>query len=237
MLSAGDAHYLLSCWQHDQEEEADIYGRELSSISPAESVLDEAIDAIDALRSADSYKRLRNLASFDCEAAVLLHYKVQELPPAIESNTEFWYWLAIFKFFEIIEWRHARKDEGAHPNNYGLGSRMGNYPLRLWLRASLSYDENAGDPYALTRKGTIDFWESGILRPRYSSCRALVKSFIRYQYPDNAPRGYLHPTDPQGVRMLYKRIKRMHTTLALELLDENETYELLEDLGADLMRA
>ena len=114
---------------------------------------------------------------------------------------------------------------------------MGNYPLRLWLRASLSYDEQADDPYELTRKGTIDFWESGILRPRYSSCRTLVKGFIRYQYPDNAPRGYLHPTDPQGVRMLYKRIKRMHTTLALELLDEEEAYELLKDLGSDLMAA
>ena len=236
-LSAGDALYILSCWQSNQEEEPDTYGRELSNTCPTEHALDKAVLAIDGLRLTDPHKRRSDFASFDCQAAVLFHQKVLELPHVIESNAEFWYWVAIFKFFEVIEWRHARKDEGAHSNNYGLGSRISNYPLRLWLRASLSYDKNTDDPYALTRKGTIDFWESGILRPRYSSCRALVKSFIRYQYPDNAPRGYLHPTNPQGIRMLYKRIKRMHTTLALELLDEGEAYELLDDLGSDLMRA
>ena len=232
-ISANDAHYLLSRWQAGEEEALDAYEVALDNVdSAASEKTGHAIRDVKDLyeQSRDSNDR----AGFDREAAVAFHSAIAPLPPSIEGDPGFWRWVAL-QMFHVIEWRHSRPD-GAHPHNYGLGSRTSNYPRRLWFRAALSYDE-AADPYELVRRGPVDFWESGIIRPRYSSCRALVRAFVRWQYPEPSSMGSLHLTHADGIRLLYKQLKRLHSTMALELLDDNEAYSLLDDLGSDLRRA
>ena len=229
IISANDAHELLLSWQTGKE-------GTIEEFEYPEGDADSAVnDAISSLRHLHEQSTNRSdWAAFDGEAAVMLHQTIAPLPPAIEGNPGFWRWIAL-QLFKVIEWRHARP-EGAHPHNYGLGSRVSNYPIRLWLRAALSYDDQSTDPYELTCRGAVDFWESGIIRPRYSSCRALVRSFVRYHYPELSGRGTLHLTHSNGIRSLYKRLKRLHATMALELLDDDDAYALLNELGSGLQR-
>ena len=234
VVSANDAHHLLSLWQAGQDESIQAYEDTIGSVGAETS--DEIGHGANVLRNLHEQSRGRgDWGTFDGEAAAGFHSMVAPLPASIEGNPGFWRWVAL-RLFNVIEWRHARP-EGAYPGNYGLGSRTSNYPMRLWFRAALSYDDKAADPYELTRRGSVDFWESGIIRPRYSSCRALVRAFVRYQYPESSDGVRLHSTHPDGVRLLYKKLKRLQATMALELLDDNEAYSLLDDLGSGLRRA
>ena len=240
-LSDSDAQELIKVWHEGDMDSVKEYEHQVGKGDSLDPILSEASNAIVHLKHASSSSSNRvDPASFDSKAAVAFHSTIRarcNLPPDIEGRRRFWIWLALAKMYDVIEWRHHR-DGGAHPANYGLGSRERNYAWLLWFRAELSYDEKAADPYELTRRGSIDFWESGILRPRYSACRPLVRAFIRYQYPaelSGKPR--LHPTNPNGARQLYKILRRRHATMALELLDDSDAYSLIDNLGAGLQRA
>lgn len=229
-ISANDAQELLQLWQARREMPIEEFEYPQGD---GDSAVNDAIASLKRLHEQSASRS--DWAAFDGEAAVAFHQAVAPLPPSIEGNPGFWRWVAL-QLFNVIEWRHARP-EGAHPHNYGLGSRMSNYPIRLWLRAALSYDDQSTDPYELTRRGAVDFWESGIIRPRYSSCRPLVRSFVRYQYPELSSRGTLHLTHSNGIRSLYKRLKRLHATMALELLNDDDAHSLVDELGSGLQRA
>ena len=176
-------------------------------------------------------------ARFDSEASVALHRSLT-IDQTTAGNAGFWTWLAVTQFNELIEWRHSRGSQGAHFRNYGVGNKWSNLLPRLWFRAELSIDRRAEDPYRLTRRGNVDFWESGIIRARYSSCRSLTRAFVRVQYPDERPDlPTLHPSNPKGIRELWKRLKRLQATISYEFIDEDGAIELIQDLATDLRRS
>ena len=110
--------------------------------------------------------------------------------------------------------------------NFGIDGPPTSNRLRiLWLRADIVYDASNEDPYNLaTRLSPTDFWESGIIRHRYGWSRNLARLMTRFQYPDpNSGVGRLHLTHENGIRMLYKRLKRMHSTIAFEYLERFRT--------------
>jgi len=203
-----------------------------------ENAISTAVEALKALRHAyPNQPNVAQAASYDATACQALHESLH-LDPVAAGNPDFWIWLAVERFAEVVEWRYGRNDEPANLRNYGIGGRWENLLARLWFRAELAYESGAADPYGLARRGSIDFWQSGIIRVRYGSCRPLTRAFVRLQYPDTNPEApTFHPMDQRGVRLLYKRIKRLQATVALEYFDDEGALNLLSNLSANLARA
>ena len=175
---------------------------------------------------------------FDRTACKILHQELN-LSPSLAASDGFWRWLAVERFCDVIEARHSRRSSVARLMNFGIDGPPTSNRLRiLWLRADIVHDVGKEDPYHLaTRLSPTDFWESGIIRHRYGWSRNLARLLTRFQYPDpDSGRGTLHLTHENGIRMLYKRLKRMHSTIAFEYLDDSELLEILETKSADLLR-
>ena len=183
-----------------------------------------------------SKKRL-DVNSFDSEASVVVH-RWLDLPPNLIAEYGFWRWLAVEKFAEIVE---ARARTGvAHLRNYGIDASVTDNRIAiLWFRANMVYDEEATDPYHLSRQPAhTDFWESGIIRPRYAWSPRLARALVRFQYRDeSSERAYLHSTHENGIRELYKRLRRLHSTISFEYLTDEDLMKLLEEKSVGLQRA
>lgn len=175
---------------------------------------------------------------FDRAACKILHQELN-LPPNLAASDDFWRWLAVERFCDVIEARHSRRSSVAGLMNFGIDGPPTSNRLRiLWLRADIVYDASMGDPYHLaTRLSPTDFWESGIIRHRYGWSRNLARLLTRFQYPNpDSGTGTLHLTHENGIRMLYKRLKRMHSTIAFEYLEDSELLDVLETKSVDLLR-
>ena len=175
---------------------------------------------------------------FDRAACKILHQELK-ISPNLAASDGFWRWLAVEKFCDVIEARHSRRSSVARLMNFGIDGPPTSNRLRiLWLRADIVYDACNEDSYHLaTRLSPTDFWESGIIRHRYGWSRNLARVMTRFQYPDpDSGVGRLHLTRENGIRMLYKRLKRMHSTIAFECLQESELLDLLEAKSADLLQ-
>ena len=176
---------------------------------------------------------------FDKRACAILH-KTLALPAHLAASNGFWRWLAVEKFSELIEARHAYRDNPARLRNYGINARWDSNRITiLWLRADILYDTDADDPYHLaSRSMHTDFVESGIIRPRYAWCRNLAREFVKFQYPNpKSSDAYLHSTASDGVREMYKQLKRLHSTISFEFMSDDELRGILQEKSAGLGRA
>jgi hypothetical protein len=165
----------------------------------------------------------RNL--FEGKASRLVH---SHLPadPALLSDPDFWIWLAVVCFPDVVEWRYGSKPEGTKLANYGVGSRTENLLYRLWLRAELVLDEGHKDRYHLADAGQIDFYRSHLFRQGYANARTFARALLRFQYPHS------DPSAPNlkilQIRDLVKRLRRMRANLFLEILPEEECRAVIE---------
>lgn len=176
---------------------------------------------------------------FDRAACKIVHQELN-ISPNLAASDGFWRWLAVERFCDVIEARHSRRSPVARLMNFGIDGPPTSNRLRiLWLRADIVYDACNEDPYHLaTRLSPTDFWESGIIRHRYGWSRNLARLMTQFQYPDpDSGMGRLHLTHQNGIRMLYKRLKRMHSTIAFEYLEDSELVDILEVKSADLLKA
>ena len=175
---------------------------------------------------------------FDSRACKILHQELN-ISPNLAASDGFWRWLAVERFYDVVEARHSRRSTVASVMNFGIDGPPTSNRLRiLWLRADIVYDASDKHPYHLaTRLSPTDFWESGIIRHRYGWSRNLARLMTRFQYPDpKSGMGKLHLTNENGIRMLYKRLKRMHSTIAFEFLSDSELLNIIEAKSADLLR-
>lgn len=163
-------------------------------------------------------------AEFEAAASELVH----ELVPArasVIADSEFWLWLALVHFHDLIEWRYGSSQHGADWKNFGVGAASENLLYRLWLRGELGYDPVASDKYVLAKRGDIDFWRSHLFRQSYANAKAFAKALIRFQYP------YDDPAQPRlkiaVIRELVKRLRRLRANLVIELLDEPSATEII----------
>ena len=184
-------------------------------------------EAFGALRAAwpDGLKNDRERNLFEGKASRVVHGSV----PAgseILCDAEFWIWLSVIHFPELIEWRYSNPRDGAKPANYGIGSRTENLLFRLWLRAELVFDESAEDPYHLAETGQIDFYRSHLFRQGYASARNFARALLRFQYPNPDPSAPKLKT--REIRDLAKRLSRMRSNLFLEILREEECRAVIE---------
>jgi hypothetical protein len=163
--------------------------------------------------------------AFEAEACAELHRALPSDPQML-GDYEWWMWLAVFRFRELVDWRHGGESGLAAPANFGIGNGSENLLYRMWLRADAGYDPAREDPYELARRGDQDFWRSHVFRQGYGRCRSLVRALIRYQFPDGSAG---NPRLKTGeIRELAKRLRRLHPNLVFEYLDEGTAYGLVE---------
>ena len=207
-----------------------------------ESKADHAADALRRIRDkAEEVGEKLDVNTFDKDACAVLHREL-EIPPNLIAADGFWRWLAVEKFGDLVEARSPKsRDSGfVLPRNYGAyASVTDNRIAIMWFRADMVYDPEAEDQYHLaTRPAHTDFWESGIIRHRYAWSRNLARSLVRFQYRDReSDQAFLHSTHEEGIRELYKRLRRLHTTVSFEYLSNDEIMAILEQKSTDLKRA
>ena len=203
-----------------------------------ESGADRAADRLASLKDKLAGDDVRlDVNSFDREACVILHRELN-LPPNLAATDGFWRWLAVEKLADIVEAR--ARSSPAHLRNYGIDASVTDNRIAiLWFRASMVYDYEADDPYHLARRPAhTDFWESGIIRHRYAWSPNLARAFVNFQYRDpSSGKAYLHSTNENGIRELYKRLRRLHATVSFEFLSDNEIWAVLAEKSSDLQRA
>lgn len=161
---------------------------------------------------------------FEAEACSEIH-RLLPFDPDMLADYEFWSWLAVFRFRELVDWRHGGDAGRAAAANFGIGSGKENLLYRMWLRADAGYRPGEGDPYELARRGDQDFWRSHVSRQGYGMCRSLVRALVRYQFPDGSSD---RPTlSILEIRELAKRLRRLHPNVLFEYLDEESAYLLV----------
>ena len=177
---------------------------------------------------------------FDAHSAEQLHVALT-IPDELSGDDAFWRYLALAKSWELADWRHGGEDgEAPAAAHLGLGEKWWCLPRRLWLRAELSIDPDSADPYELTRRGGADFWMSGVIRHLYSGARPLVRSLIRFQYPE--PGDFVgteyrpHTLTLSGIRELYTRLRHFHAFIGIGALDDLSATRLIESLAENLPR-
>ena len=188
-------------------------------------------EALGSLRAnwPEGLKNDKERNTFEGRAAKLVHSMV---PPHSDAFTDpdFWIWLTVAYFSDLVEWRYGNPADGTKLANYGIGSRTENLLYRLWLRAELVLDDNEKDRYHLADAGQIDFYRSHLFRQGYANIRAFSRALIRFQYPSkdpNAPRLKI-----KDVRELVKRLRRLRANLFLEILPEESCREVIETEAA-----
>jgi hypothetical protein len=161
---------------------------------------------------------------FEALASRNVHEILPRAHPAL-GDPEFWIWLAVEHFADLIEWRYGDLTAGCDLKNYGIGSRGENFLYRLWLRGELGYDPDGLNPYELAGRGDVDFWRSHLFRQRFANARIFARAWLRFQFPepDKPPRLSIN-----GIRQLVKRLRRLGTNLVVELLDESAATRLIE---------
>lgn len=179
--------------------------------------------------------------TFDKDACAILHREL-DIPPNLVARDGFWRWLAVEKFADLIEARSPKSHDSGlvHPRNYGIDASVTDNRIAImWFRADMVYDPEAEDPYHLaTRPAHTDFWESGIIRHRYAWSRNVARSLVKFQYQDpKSEQAYLHSTHETGIRELYKRLRRLHTTMSFEFMSDEEIMTILNEKSVDLKRA
>lgn len=167
---------------------------------------------------------------FEQQACVLVHRRLAECDPVVLADRNFWIWLAIVQFADIVEWRFGAHGQHAKLANYGIGQPIENLLFRLWLRAELVKDAKGKDMYHLARTGDQDLWRSHILRQNYANARAIAKALLRLQAGQLAAK----KLTVEGVRELAKRLRRLHANVVFEFLNTGQAEGLVLELSTDL---
>lgn len=175
---------------------------------------------------------------FEVEAGEAFR-KALDLPPEVFGDHGFWRYVALVYMYDIVIWRHPPSKEGEFTKeaNFGIGGKWENLAARIWYRFEVARDPKLEDPYSLCRLGDQDLWRSHILRIRLGASRHVIRTLLKYQYPNfdsNTPRLPMTSNKSEGIRLFIKRLQRYHATTAFEVLTEDDTLAIMEGLGQDL---
>ena len=176
---------------------------------------------------------------FEAEACRFVHSALSSLPKAALADHEFWIWLATDPFADVVAWRFGAT-KAAQSKNYGVGSRLENMMYRLWLRGEIGARQDTRQ-YELASSGDQDLWRSHLLRQGYANARPVAQAILMLQAGQLEAQGkkvarLAGGSDPDGVRMLAKRIRRIRSNLVLEYLSAPEAESLIAELSSDLKK-
>lgn len=192
-----------------------------------------SLAGIDALKRAlkklkDEFPKELGLRSqeggvFEARASEHVHRYFSAVPKQATDDPDFWKFLCVIHFRDLVEWRHGGKDREANLINYGVGAERRNLLLRMFYRASISLDPSATDPYHLSKLGDEDLWKSHFGAVKIGNSPDMVKAFLKTVYPkDN--KSVLKTIQ---VRALAKNLTRLRSNVILELYDEGTAARLL----------
>jgi len=178
--------------------------------------------------------------NFETDACAIVHSCLSELDRGILADQNFWTWLAVDFLSDILEWRFGVDGRPAQPANYGIGTRTENMFFRLWLRADLG-KEGGSVPYELAKSGDQDLWRSHLLRQGYGNARNIARALLKLQAGrltcgGKQAKRIAGGDEPQGIRMLAKRLRRMRANVVFELLTPKQADTLICELSADLKK-
>lgn len=175
---------------------------------------------------------------FDGAAAELVHRAFQPHLNLVGIEG-LWIRLSFGELFEFTRLRHSvalELEDGKYrlqaAENFGVSTPRNGFLFRSWLRGDIGFDPSDSDPYRLARLGSdVDFWRSHILRVDYGGCRTFARTFLRYTMDPTAPY-YRQLTFGQSgsVRTLAKLVNRRYLTTPLNVLNEDESVRLLDQL-------
>lgn len=186
-------------------------------------------------RFPEGLKSQKSANVFEAQAARAIHQRVNA-EPVILADADFWLWLAVVHFEDLVEWRYGNPEGGTGLANYGIGARTENLLYRLWLRAELVLDDQASDRYHLCDRGQIDFYRSHLFRQGYANARGFARALLKFQYRD--PKDVALPHLKVGqIRELVKRLRRMRSNLFMEILDEAECHKVIEEQAGRILAA
>jgi hypothetical protein len=194
----------------------------------------EAVDEL--LHESPDAPTTSDLRQFEAALGIRLH----ELIPWGEhtGDKSFWRWVAFVPLGEAVVYRHGEKGM-PDKKNYGIGSLTENLAFRSWMRADIAYDATAPsfspERYAWARVGDQDLWRSFLFRVRYSYSREMAKALLEFQHPDMISSRTLKPGDKDtGIRMLSKRLTRLHPNMCFAALGKSDCLDLLDELADGL---
>jgi hypothetical protein len=178
---------------------------------------------------------------FESEACGIVHYYLSMVDRHVRADHGFWTWLAVAYLPDIVEWRFGAIGKPAQYANYGIGTRTENMFFRLWLRAELG-KLTGPDPYALAKLGDQDLWRSHLLRQGYANARNVVHSVLKLQSGklssgNKIASKLVGGDEPNGIRMLAKRLRRMRANIIFEYLTPQQSDALVYELSLDLKKA
>lgn len=177
---------------------------------------------------------------FESDACAVVHSCLSKVDRQVLTDHDFWTWLAVDHLADIVEWRFGTDGQPAQPANYGIGTRTENMLFRLWLRADLGRVVGT-DPYELAKSGDQDFWRSHLLRQNYANARCIAQSLLKLQSGRLVAAGkrakkLAGGDDPDGVRMLAKRLKRLRANVIFEYLTPQQADLLVLELSIGLKK-
>ncbi|MFC0135744.1 hypothetical protein CR105_00290 [Massilia eurypsychrophila] len=177
---------------------------------------------------------------FESEACGIVHAGLANVDRRVRADHDFWTWLAVDLLADIVEWRFGTAGRPAQNANYGIGTRAENMFFRLWLRADLGKTPGT-EPYALAKMGDQDLWRSHLLRQGYANARSIVRALLKLQAgklttQNKTAKKLAGGEDPNGVRMLAKRLRRMRANVVFEYLSTEQADALVYELSLDLKK-
>ena len=229
-LSKADAKRILTAYR-DGEELAKLptFSKQLGGEVDWDEIADELFKSLEVIRSKFSepekdggYRKFEILAGIETHKLLPIH-------PAT-ADPDFWTWLLMRSFVPLVSWRYG---ETADAKNFGLGGAQENFLFRLWLRADIGFDP-ATKSYELAELGDIDFWRSHIFRQSYGDGRSFVRALIQFQFPagvDAKARLSI-----KQIRDFAKHLKKARSNLAVEVLDEAKSAQIIEREWAKLAK-
>ena len=172
--------------------------------------------------------------TFEAHASEIVHKNLFFDSQAF-SDPDFWIWLSVDKFYDLIKWRHPESKEGKfNLKNFGIGSTSDNFLYRMWARADIAYDETekTQDPYYLARKEGQDFYLSFIVRRRYANIRTVAQAFIRFYFVTHSEiakkKISIDSNQPQQLyRLLGKSIQRLGANILFECMDFDQISNII----------
>lgn len=168
---------------------------------------------------------------FETAVCEIVHRELEGFEPSALADPDFWTWMAVARFANLIEWRFgATAGKRAKSANYGIGSRSENLLFRLWLRAELVKDTSQDDPYFLAKTGDQDLWRSHILRQGYANARFVAKALLKLQ----ADQLEANRLAVEGIRELAKKLRRLRANLEFEFLTESQAERLIIEMSQGL---
>jgi len=175
-------------------------------------------------------------AQVEADFCVAVHtwYREQQIPLRAASDLDFWRYLALAHFEDVVRWRYKMGDQPAKASNYGVTAPRENLFYRAWLRGSIGYepapseqDGSGHDSYALARGVTqIDVWRSHIFRQSFCRHRPVAVAFVKLQAGRLVDQKQV-PLNKAAVRLCAKALSRQAANENFPFLDDNDALRVV----------